>query len=81
MFLSILRKRNIDVKETLIGCLPCAPGLGIELATEVRALTENGAHTFLVCGMVRQPSHLARADNEHLLNMESFVQKQGLFFC
>lgn len=80
------------MKETLIGCLPCAPGLGIELATEVRALTielatevhaltENGAHTFLVCRMVRQPSHLARADNEHLLNMESFVQKQGLFFC
>ena len=52
----------IDLRETVIGCLPYAPWLGIEPTTQVRALTQDRTFSLVVYGTVRQPkSHPARA--------------------
>ena len=50
------RERNIDVRETSIGCLLYTPQLGIEPATLECALTQNQTHNLLVYGMMLQPT-------------------------
>ena len=43
-------ERNIDVRETLIGCLSYVPRPGIKLKTPVCVLTGNRTHKTLVNG-------------------------------
>lgn len=52
----IFRERDVDVRETLIDCLPYVPQQGIELTTYVCALTGNQTHHLLLYRMTLQPT-------------------------
>ena len=51
------RERDINMKETLTGCLLYMPQLGIKPSTWVCVLMGNQIHDFLAYGMMLQLSH------------------------
>ena len=64
------RKRETDMRETLIGCLSYAPWLGTEPATQACALTGNPTCDPLLCRTT--PNQLSHTTQGYIINFNSY---------